>query len=46
MTILQLVPLNYLDRFPSDIFLHIFEQLGLACRDLPLHLYGFPSIRL
>jgi len=41
-----LVPLNHLNRYPSDILIHVFKQLGLVCRDLPLHLYGFTSIRL
>ena len=42
----QVVPLNRLDRFPMDILIYIFQQLGLDCHELPLHLYGFSSIRL
>lgn len=46
MTPPQLVPLNHLNRYPSDILIYVFVQLRLVCRELPLHLYGFSSLRL
>lgn len=46
MTIHQLVPVNYLNRFPSDILIYVFIHLGHICHDFPLYLYGIPPIRL
>jgi len=46
MTLYQTVPLNNLSRFPLDILVQVFKQLGLVSHEVPLHLYGFSSLRL